>query len=157
MFYEYGKPGSHFPVRRKQWEGVSRPLVMNQYTALLRKNISLVQPSVPIKQKTGKGERKKNYSVSVETRNSPIAKTWFHARIGDTAHTERNCMNCLKVCFCISKKEMEILHVEHSFLESCLLLVLRYKKTKRMISSSFLIWKFLLINTCKLHNTEVWY
>lgn len=84
----YGKPGSHFPVRRKQWEGVSRPLVMNQYTALPRKNISLVQPSVPIKQKKGKGEKEgKKILVSVGTRNSPIAKTWFHARIGDTAHT----------------------------------------------------------------------
>lgn len=92
MLCEYGKPGSHFPVRRKQWEGVSRPLVVNQYTALLRKNISLVQPSVPIKQKKGKGERegKKKLLVSVGTRNSPTAKMWFQARIGDTAQAKRN-------------------------------------------------------------------
>jgi len=55
---------------------------MNQHKALLRKNISLVQPSVPIKQKKGKGEtererereREKKRLVSEGTRNSPYCK-----------------------------------------------------------------------------------
>jgi len=51
---------------------------MNQHKALLRKNISLVQPSVPIKQKKGKrgdGEREREKRlVSEGTRNSPYCK-----------------------------------------------------------------------------------
>lgn len=153
MLYEYGKPGSHFPVRRKQWEGVSRPLVMNQYTALLRKNISLVQPSVPIKQKKGKGEREGKKTTRL-CRNQEFPYCKIMVPCEDRWHsTGREKLTVWKFFLYLQKGNGN---------PTCRTLIFRVMFTvsalveKKVISSSFLIWKFLLINTCKLHHTEVW-
>ncbi len=104
------------PSKKEAVGGSLPPPHMNQYKALLRKNISLVQPSIPIKQKRKKGRRKerKKRLVREGTRNSPYCKravSWQEQWLGRDRQQRR---------WRVSIKEMEMAHVEPTFAMSCL-------------------------------------
>lgn len=61
----YGKPDSHFPVRRKQWEWTARPLRVNQHIIVSEEN-HLTCPA-PCSHKASRGKA----TSTRETRNSP--------------------------------------------------------------------------------------
>ncbi len=80
------------PSKKEAVGGSLSPPHMNQYKALLRKNISLVQPSIPIKQKRKKGRRKeRKKGLSEREPGIPlIAKEQFHDKSSDLAETGSN-------------------------------------------------------------------
>lgn len=61
----YGKPDSHFPVRRKQWEWTARPLTVNQHIIVSEEN-HLTRPA-PCSHKVSRGKA----ASTRGTRNSP--------------------------------------------------------------------------------------
>lgn len=62
---QYGKPDSHFPVRRKQWEWTARPLTVNQHIIVSEEN-HLTRPA-PCSHKVSRGKA----ASTRGTRNSP--------------------------------------------------------------------------------------